>query len=990
VNDYKNDNTALGFSCSNMEFLDYDDITNVEFVFVENWYSRRVHPTKVTKVDDNTVFLTMRNWERVNANESGMPGSVYYYENAYELLDEEGEFFVDKAEDQDIVYYKPRQGEDIRTAVITSPQLETVITIGGKSVISPAQNITLSGIEIKDATWLSPNANDFLDQQNLYPEMPAAALYLKNANHITVERCTVKNCGGDALAAARTVQDSSFIGNHIYDISARGMHIGDWNGPEDSNNPLEIASGFTIENNYIHAVGEEYYASTGLSCVWIADSVIRHNEIGDVPYSGMHIGWGWADYSKTSLKNLLVENNYVHDTMHTCIDGGAIYFLGANRATEEEELIVRGNYFKNSGMGTMGVVYCDTGAVHVRFSENVMDNHESVWNGNYGITGPGNNFNDNYTTTDIFRSSGSSVTPVNTMVYPSANWPDEALSIINHAGLEEAYQDILEGSAAQYKLKNNYSLSGVSSLMRANENHAFVKTSETQISVFDVSDAENVSVAKVIEKEIENSGGQKYTVKAMELNENCLLVQFANGADNRIAVYDVSNPAIEQIQELNATGSLTMLANNQYVMVPYANTLALYALSALGTENFGTPVTLSFACEEEMYLDDGYLYVVRNDDEIIEIYAVNGTALTKKGTCPITDAGVRDLVRKGDSLYVATKLPMGDRSGVFVYDLSSLNDGGSVTQLTGSAPINNREVIEKISLDKTVTEVRNENYIFKIRSSGSTYPATYIDVYDAENPASLITSIRYHMEYDATQVKYPYYSFGSLYVKGDRLVATTKRTAGSGNPRVVVFDVSALSKTTDAEGTALTPIGIIGIYNKDNGILFANDDYVFLNDVTLKTLYVCTLNSNEAPILRLAALFTDSNNMYADNDYLYVHDEAEGKIDIYTLSAISGGSFGPVHKVASIEDDMDHLEEAALASQHPAKSISLSGDYLFSANEGLGMVSVSDISRPLDIKALPSLTLYDADAITGVYAYGNRVYVLEEGKRLLIYERNGN
>lgn len=978
VNDRKNDDDAVGFTCSNMEFLQYADITNVEFVFKENWYSRRSHPLEITKIDDDTVELTMRNWKSVNANESGMPKSVYYYENAYELLDEEGEFYVDKT--KDIVYYRPVSGEDIHSSAIIAPKLETILQVRGSSVIRPANNIKFIGIEFKDTTWLSPNENDFLDSQNLYPEMPASAVYIENAHDIRMEKCIIKNCGGDGLATARTVQNCAFIGNKIYDISARGMHIGDWNGPEDSNNPLEIASGFTVKNNYIHSVGEEYYASPGLSGVWIADTEISHNEIFDVPYSGMHIGWGWNDHEKTSLKNLLIEHNYIHDVMHTCIDGGAIYFLGANRATVENMNVVRNNYFKNTGMGTMGVVYCDSGAVNYNISQNVMDNHESVWNGNYGITGEGNVYSGNYTTTDTFRASPlNSVVPTDTKVYPRANWPDEALQIVNNAGLQEEYR-YLSDSSTQFKLKKNMAIDGVSMLMRANADYAFIKTSDTDVSVYGVSDLETITkIATISEQEEVNNGG--YTVKSLELTEKHLIIHFSGTASDKIVAYDISAPeaGITKTDEISLNNNFVMLLNDHYLMAAYEqDRIEFYDIKNIDQNGFVLETTADFDCETEMYVDNEYLYVRRSN--AIAVYDLEGTALSFKGACPITDAGVNSIVRHGEYIYVTTNLPTGDRNYIYSYHINNLRsddaDGSDMQPLESQAPVKNYEIVEELQKSRVVTQAQNDKYLFKIREDDG----TCIDIYSVTNTAEKLTTIQYHMGYELAN---PYYTFGSLCLKDDRLVVVCNRTKGNGNPRVAVYDVSHVTS-----GATLEPLGSISIYRKDNGIVFKNDNYVFLNDQTLSTLYICTLDSKQSPILRVATLITDSNNMYADNNFLYVHNEEEGVIDIYSLAGISDGSFGPMHIIGSIPDDKQGLDEISQSSTYPATTLCRSESYLFSVNEDLGFINVLDISNPTKVKSAFTLPLYEDKTAAGVYVSGNRVYVLEENKRMLIYEKN--
>ncbi|MBQ4518778.1 MAG: right-handed parallel beta-helix repeat-containing protein [Clostridia bacterium] len=968
VGNFVSDGGVEGFTCSNTEFLQYKNFADVEFVFLRGWVSRRAHPLNVESVDADTVKVNIRNWDRVNDVDYKKPESVYYYENAYELLDEEGEFYIDKQ--ADTVYYKPITGTDIHSSVIVAPKLETVISVCGESVVKPAHNIVFSGITFKDSTWLSPNHHDFLDTQNLYPEQPEAAVFLKNANHIKIEKCTIKNCGGDGLGATRTVQDCTFLGNNIYDISARGIHLGDWNGPEDSRIQTEIASGFVIENNYIHAIGEEYYSAPALSGVFIADTQIRHNEIFDVPYSGMHIGWGWDSYEKTSVKNLDISYNYIHDYMHTCADGGAVYFLGATGASAENMNEVYQNHFKNAGSGTEGVMYCDSGSNYYRLSENVIDNHESVWNGYYGLGSSYNEFVDNYTTSEMFNLvSENSATPVGTKVYANGNWPQAARNIINDAGLEDEYKYLSAGDGDAFVLKAVHEMTGVSGVMCANDTLAFIKKSETQVSVYDVTDIEVLAQTGKIEYA---ANGETYTVEAMEIKENHLFVHFSKDSNHVVVLYDVSNAkngVIQKISSLNVPENMTMLVNNNYLVIAKAgNYLDLYNISALVENGFLSATSNPFEFAKEMYIDDEYLYAVR--DNIVDIYVFDGTEMERKGACPVTEAGIQSVMRQEDRLYVTTKLPMGNKGNLYVYDMSSLSpsdtDGSGMRLIKEYAPIEYEEVIDELEKSRVVTSVQNEKYIFEINAANK----TKIDVKDAVS-GDTITTITHAMS--NTDLNYV---FGSMCLQGDKLVVTCKRNGGNGNPEVALYDVGNV-----VVGATLEPIDNIGIYNADNGIVFKNDTYVFLNDITLGTLYVCSLDNEADPFKRSAKLYTKSNNMFADNHYLYVHNETENVVEIYSLEGLPH-SLSSLHRVGIIPHSVEDINNVLSGSYYPARSICKSGDFILTANSMLVNISVTNGEEDMQLK------LYEiGNHAVGLFAHQNYVYAIEKGKRLLIYER---
>jgi hypothetical protein len=50
---------------------------------------------------------------------------------------------------------------------------------------------------------------------------------------------------------------------------------------------------------------------------YVRDTLISHNEITDLPYTGMSLGWGWGSQDTTPSidQNNTVTDNYIHDVM---------------------------------------------------------------------------------------------------------------------------------------------------------------------------------------------------------------------------------------------------------------------------------------------------------------------------------------------------------------------------------------------------------------------------------------------------------------------------------------------------------------------------------------------------------------------------------------------------------------------------------------------------------------------------------------------------
>lgn len=88
---------------------------------------------------------------------------AFYFENAYEFLDQPGEWYLD--ETTDILYYKPRTGESLTGAAVVAPNLETLVEIKGESTKSKVQNMKFKGLIFANSNFLRPSKEGFLNLQ---------------------------------------------------------------------------------------------------------------------------------------------------------------------------------------------------------------------------------------------------------------------------------------------------------------------------------------------------------------------------------------------------------------------------------------------------------------------------------------------------------------------------------------------------------------------------------------------------------------------------------------------------------------------------------------------------------------------------------------------------------------------------------------------------------------------------------------------------------
>lgn len=455
---------SIGYITPDTNIANWKNITDVEMVFTpkHSWSDRRLG-IKSVSVEGDKAIIKIKDlaWDMaVNQSGSGhAPVTLRQYENAYELLDTEGEWYLDKH--KKTFYYKPYEGEDMATADVVAPVLEKVVSVFGRSYDTPAHNICFNNITFEHGGWLNPSkiGGHFNNQSNLnvlekFKSFPGNII-IERANNIDFIECEITKMATTALQFMAGAKDCVIEGCHFYDLSASALHFGDQEYTNRKiSNPTaeELIKGFKVNNNYIHDIGLDYYASCGVVLGFIEDAQFCHNELYNLPYSGFHIGYGFGERGPTSLSNITVANNYIHDVMMKLVDGGYIYTNGSTAGVSPIELDFRENYCINKNGGRITIaLYNDTGTDNCTWSKNVVNmlgasDGSMFAYGNSSDRTPGCYYIRNYTTHDYMYGGVAYKEKANIDMqhYSDANWPSEAMEIIANAGLEDRYKYLIE------------------------------------------------------------------------------------------------------------------------------------------------------------------------------------------------------------------------------------------------------------------------------------------------------------------------------------------------------------------------------------------------------------------------------------------------------------------------------------------------------------------------------------------------------------------
>lgn len=445
--------TANGFQSAKLDLSKWKNLNDIELVGYNEW---RAHRCGIASIENGHITLKQPCWKNSQRDRWSFT-EVKWIENAFELLDREGEWYIDRA--TETIYYKPRADENMRTAIVIAPAVEALIDTRG-TLDAPIKNITFKNLNFAFSNWIEPNGNDGYTPlqaghrrtgENDKLKATPAAVRFSSAENIRFEGNGFYNLGGAGIAFDNGSRDIEIIGNKFYDIASHAVHVGNVFEPEPKDARL-YNSRFVISNNFIRDIGAVYEDACAILAGYVSDTVISHNDIGEIPYTGISIGWGWG--KKSYMRANRVINNRVVNYMLKLKDGGGIYTL-----SDQPDSVVEGNFISTPATAENGGhagLYFDEGTGFYTARNNAFDLPDNIKRGWLNLA-HNNSCHDirvenSFTTTAVMATTGRTPetrgkTPPNfelknTNVVMRGDLPRIAATIINRAGLEDAYKNL--------------------------------------------------------------------------------------------------------------------------------------------------------------------------------------------------------------------------------------------------------------------------------------------------------------------------------------------------------------------------------------------------------------------------------------------------------------------------------------------------------------------------------------------------------------------
>ena len=445
-----------------LPFADLNKTKGVE-LFIHQWWEIANLRIKKMQVMGDSTKLFFEEPESKIQNEHPWPApwlsketgnSAFYLVNALQFLDEPGEWYLDIAQQK--IYYLPRSNENMSTAKMVAPFTETLLKLEG-TIDDPVRNIVIEGLSFQHTGWLRPSLQGHVPHQvGLYmteayrlrpagtKEKPgldnqawvgrqAAAVEMSYAVKTRIKNCSFKHLAATAIDLKCGVQDNMTKNSLFKDIGGTAILAGNYGdegreihlpfNPKDEREPCE---NILIENNFITDAANEDWGTVGIGCGFVRFTSILHNEIENVSYSGISMGWGWTPGLNMMDHNRIISNKIHHYGKHN-YDCSGIYTLSAQPGTVIEE-----NYIDSIYKAPYAhlpshwfYIYTDEGSSGITVKNNWTPSQKYLQNAN----GPGNEWTN--------------------------NGPQNTESIKLNAGLEKQYQYLLANKTSKADLPIN-------------------------------------------------------------------------------------------------------------------------------------------------------------------------------------------------------------------------------------------------------------------------------------------------------------------------------------------------------------------------------------------------------------------------------------------------------------------------------------------------------------------------------------------------------
>jgi len=378
----------------------FRNLEDVRFVGMGSWFEMTM---RITAINEQRRSFTFHRkcWNRLIDEKRLF--SRYSVENVAEAMTEPGEWYHDRPAGK--LHYIPLPGQTAAKITAYAPTVDRLIQVRG------ASHLRFENLTFHHCDWHPPaEYRGSIQAGHLIP----GAILLEKCERCVLYGCEVAHVGGFGVELGVGSHDCRVVACTLVDLGGGGVRVDhEWlhaHSHEVEGDPAgvrgkENSRAATVSDCTIHHGGRIHPGAVGIYVGNAGHCRILHNDISEMRYSGISVGWMWGNGPTATADNRIESNHVHHINMDRWFsDLGLIYTLGAQPGST-----IRNNHLHHVASYDYGGngIYTDEGSAGFIIENNVVHNYRATgfgggqrdvvvrnnifaWGENFHVT-PGNN-----------------------------------------------------------------------------------------------------------------------------------------------------------------------------------------------------------------------------------------------------------------------------------------------------------------------------------------------------------------------------------------------------------------------------------------------------------------------------------------------------------------------------------------------------------------------------------------------------------------------